>query len=169
MYMRSRISLKDPKALKLHISSKDQDSKTNRLTAISLYKEISIRHKIKSLFIRTEVACEVWLKERRDRLPCLFLSRVSTGPPYFCHGFPISRHSQDRDSSSATLAVGKLLGAFQRCDISQEAIYQRGKGLQEDTHASGLRKATPQNIRYKKAPVRALKLNILLTVQLSGT
>ena len=56
MYMRSRISLKDPKALKSHISTKDQDSKTSRLTAISFYKEISIRHKIKSLFIRTEIA-----------------------------------------------------------------------------------------------------------------
>ena len=46
IHIRSQISLKDLKALKIQISSQDQDSKKNHLTAISLYKDISIRSKI---------------------------------------------------------------------------------------------------------------------------
>ena len=46
IHIRSQISLKDLKALKIQISSQDQDSKKkNHLTAISLYKDISIRSK----------------------------------------------------------------------------------------------------------------------------
>ena len=49
IHIRSQISLKDLKALKIQISSQDQDSekkKKKNLTAISFYKDISIRSKI---------------------------------------------------------------------------------------------------------------------------